>query len=254
MGEDPARRADEVAALRLGIELGVKLIDTAEMYADAEAVVGEAVAGRRDEVLIVSKVLPQNASYEGTLQAAERSLRRLGTDRIDLYLLHWPGSHPLEKTYAAFERLIEEGKIRHAGVSNFDANEMAASEKLAAGPRMVTNQVLYNLQRRGIERRLLPWCREREVAVMAYSPVEQARLPAGGVLADIAAEHGRTPYQIAVAWTIREPGVVTIPKATQPAHVRENAVVAEIELSSEDVRRLDAAFPAPGRDVPLDIL
>ena len=178
MGERTGRRREEIAALRLGLDLGMTLIDTAEMYADggAEEVVAEAVAGRRDEVFLVSKVLPSNASREGTLQAAEASLRRLRTDRIDLYLLHWPGRYPLGETYEAFELLAEQHKILHYGVSNFDAESMCRSERLPAGGKVAVDQVLYNLQRRGIEGRLLPWCRERGVTVMAYSPLDQENL------------------------------------------------------------------------------
>jgi len=256
MGESRARRAEEVAALRLGIDLGMTLIDTAEMYAagGAEEVVGEAIAGRRDDVFLVSKVLPDNASRAGTLRAAERSLERLRTDRIDLYLLHWPGSHPLRGTLAAFERLVEQGKILHYGVSNFDSDELSAAELLPGGPAIGANQVLYNLERRGAERRLFPWCRERDVAIMAYSPLEQGRLSERGALERVAARHGVTPTQVAVAWTLRLPQVVSIPKAGRREHVRQNAAAAEIELTADDLAELDRDYPAPSRDVPLETL
>jgi diketogulonate reductase-like aldo/keto reductase len=256
MGESAGRRDQEVAALRLGLDLGVRLIDTAEMYGDggAEEVVSEAIAGRRDDLLLVSKVLPHNASGDGTLQAAERSLRRLRTDRIDLYLLHWPGPHPLEETYAAFESLRRQGKIRHYGVSNFDTDAMERSEALEAGGTVVANQVLYNLSRRGIERGLLPWCRRRGVVVMAYSPLEQARLAPRDALRTVAVRHGCTELQVALAWTIREPGVVTIPKASHADHVRDNVSALDLRLTAEDLDDLDRAYPAPDRDVPLETL
>jgi len=256
MGERPDQRSREVAALRLGLDLGLSLIDTAEMYADGEAerVVAEAIAGRRDEVLLVSKVLPSNASYEGTLRAAERSLERLCTDRIDLYLLHWPGEHPLEETLRAFVRLQEEGKIRGYGVSNFDRESLERVDGLPGGDSIAADQVLYNLTRRRIERRIVPWCRERGITIMAYSPLQQGRLDRGETLREIARRNGCTSYQIALAWTIRDPGVVTIPKARDPYHVRENAAVAGIELSEADRVALDREFPAPRGDLPLETL
>jgi diketogulonate reductase-like aldo/keto reductase len=256
MGEDPARRRTEVAALRLGIELGMTLIDTAEMYADggAEEVVGEAIHDVRDEIFLVSKVLPQHASREGVVRAAEHSLRRLRTDRIDLYLLHWPGSEPLEETLAGFERLAAQGKIGAYGVSNFDGAEMAAAEDLPGGSGIAANQVLYNLTRRGVERRLLPWCAERRIAVLAYSPVEQGRLPAKNALARVARRHGATTFAVAIAWTIRNENIVAIPKASRLEHVRENAGASDLCLTEEDLADLDRAFPVPGRDVPLEML
>ncbi len=251
MGESPASRKAEIAALRLGLDLGLYMIDTAEMYADggAEEVVAEAIEGRRDEVFLVSKVLPDNASREGTVRAAEAGLRRLRTDRLDLYLLHWPGSHPLADTYEAFERLVEAGKIRHFGVSNFDVSDMEHSETLAAGARVTANQVLYNLGRRGIEDRLVPWCRGREIPIMAYTPLEPAPNRA---LNEVAARHGVSTQRIALAWTIREPGVVTIPKASRPEHVRDNAAAADIRLTARDLEQLDAAYPAPPPGHPLE--
>ncbi len=254
MGEHRRTRAAEVAALKLGIDLGMTLIDTAEMYGDggAEEVVARAIAGRRDEVFLVSKVLPSNASYAGTLRAAERSLRRLATDRIDLYLLHWPGRHPLEQTYQAFHELQQQGKILHYGVSNFDADEMQRSEALPGGERVGVNQVLYNLRRRGIERRLLPWSQQNAVAIMAYSPLDRAQLLRSERLRRIADARGCSPYQIALAWTLREPGVITIPKAVDPEHVRENAAVANIALTAEELAELDRDFPRPAHDLPLE--
>ena len=256
MGERARRRAAEVSALRLGIDLGMTLIDTAEMYAEggAEEVVAEAIEGRRDEIFLVSKVLPYNASKQGTLRAAERSLGRLRTDRLDLYLLHWPGSHSLQDTYEAFELLVEQGKIRHYGVSNFDLHRMEASEGLPAGRGVGVNQVLYNLRRRSIERQLLPWCAEREVAIMAYSPLEQGRMSRGGALSSVAKRHGATAHQIALAWVLRQPQLVAIPKASDLEHMRENVAAAEIELTAEDLAELDSGFPPPDRDVPLDML
>jgi len=254
MGESPARHESEVDALRLGLDLGLTLIDTAEMYGDggAEEVVAEAIEGHRDEVFLVSKVLPHNASREGTLRAAERSLKRLRTDRIDLYLLHWPGSYPLEDTFAAFEQPVEQGKVCHYGVSNFDVADMERSEALPAGAAVTTNQVLYNLERRGIERRLLPWCAERGILLMAYSPLEHARLVRTRALKAVAARHDCTPYQAALAWTIRHPGVVTIPKAGHPLHVHENVAALAVRLTERDLADLDQAFPPPDGDVPLE--
>lgn len=254
MGEDPRRREAEIRALTLGLDLGLRLLDTAEMYGGggAERVVAAALRGRRDGALIVSKVLPENASRAGTIAAAERSLERLDTDRIDLYLLHWSGSHPLDETYEAFERLREAGKILHYGVSNFDVDEMEHSETLHGGGAVAVNQVLYNLQRRGIEHRLLPWCRERRVAVMAYSPLEQGTLPGKSALDAVAERHGRSPAQVALAWTIREPGVMTIPKASRPEHVRECVAAADLALCAADLAELDRAFPRPRRPIPLE--
>jgi diketogulonate reductase-like aldo/keto reductase len=250
MGERASLRRDEVNALRLGLDLGMNLIDTAEMYGDggAEEVVAEAISGRRDEVYLVSKVLPHHASRTGTIDACEGSLRRLRTDAIDLYLLHWPGSHPVEETVAGFEALVRQGKIRHWGVSNFDVDEMAGLEGAAA------NQVLYNLRRRGIERNLLPWCEGRGIAVMAYSPLEQGRLRRSPGLEAVARRHGATPSQVALAWVLRHDAVVAIPKATNAEHVRENRKAAELVLAPEDLADLDRDFPRPPRDVPLETL
>lgn len=256
MGEDGSRFSDEVAALRLGLDLGVTLIDTAEMYGSggSERVVAEAVAGRRDEVFIVSKVLPSNASRRGMIAACERSLKNLSTDRIDLYLLHWVGSVPFEETVEAFERLKRDGKIRHWGVSNLDTDDMEDLAALLSGQNCQTDQVLYNLSRRGPEFDLLPWCRQRSMPVMAYSPVEQGRLARNARLDAIAGRHGATPAQVALAWVLAQDGVIAIPKAVQPDHVRQNVAALEIELSADDLAELDRAFPPPGRKSPLEMI
>jgi diketogulonate reductase-like aldo/keto reductase len=262
MGARRTERAAEVAALQLGFDLGQTLVDTAEMYADggAEEVVGEAIQGRRNEVFVVTKVLPRNASRRGTLAAAERSLRRLRTDRIDLYLLHWDGPHPLAETLAAFAELRRQGKVLHYGVSNFDLKDMVEVERTPDGAGVCADQVLYNLMRRGIERNLLPWCAERNIAVMAYTPLEQGRLAEPGrsrqrrVLQQVARRHDATPSQVALAWTIRNPEVVAVVKAARPKHVRENAAAADFRLEADDLRELDAAFPVPDRDIPLETL
>jgi len=255
MGESASRRADEIKALRLGLDLGMRLIDTAEMYADggAEELVGEAVAGRRDEVFLVSKVWPHNASRSGAVAACERSLKRLRTDRIDLYLLHWPSTHPLSETIAAFEAVRRDGKVRYWGVSNFDVDDM--EKTLAAGGEAVAaNQVLYNLTRRGVEFDLFPWLAERHVPVMAYSPVEQGRLARNAALERIATAHNATAAQIAIAFTLLRPDVISIPKATSLEHVRENAVAADIVLSESDREVLDTAFPPPKRKRGLEMI
>jgi diketogulonate reductase-like aldo/keto reductase len=256
MGEDPARRPEEVKALRHGLDLGLSLIDTAEMYGEggAEEVVGEAVAGRRDEVFLVSKVYPHNASREGTIAACERSLRRLGTDRIDLYLLHWRGAYPLAETVEAFERLRRGGKIRHWGVSNLDTDELEELLSVPGGAGCATDQVLYNLSRRGIEWDLLPWCRERGIPVMAYSPIEQGRLPTRGVLTELGQRHGASPFQVALAWVLAQPGVIAIPKASRLEHVAANARALELELTPEDLAAIDRCFPPPDGKEPLEML
>lgn len=249
MGEDGRRRADEANALKLGLDLGMTLIDTAEMYASggAEQVVAEAIAGHRDEVFLVSKVLPSNASRAGVKRACENSLRHLATDRIDLYLLHWPGSVPLMETVGAFEALKAAGKIRHWGVSNFDTDEMEELVRLPAGGNVQTNQVLYNLSQRGVEFDLAPWSRQRGMPLMAYSPVDQGVLARNARLDAIAARHGATPAQIALAWVMAQEGVIAIPKASRPEHIRQNAATLDIELTSEDFAEIDRAFPPPRR-------
>lgn len=256
MGERGSDRAAESAALRHGLDLGLGLIDTAEMYGSggAEEVVGEAIDGRRDEVFLVSKVFPHNADRRGAVEACERSLRRLGTDHLDLYLLHWRGGTPLDETLEAFEELRDNGKIRHFGVSNLDTDDMRELWGQAVGSDCAVNQVLYNLTRRGIEFDLLPWCRERELPVMAYSPIEQGRLLGDPVLGRVAERHGVTPAQIAIAWVLAGDGLCAIPKAATRGHVEENHAALEIRLSEDDLAELDAQFPAPDRATPLDIL
>lgn len=256
MGESKAKLRDEVAALQLGIELGMTLIDTAEMYADgmAEQVVGAAINGRRDDVFLVSKVLPQNASRAGTIAACERSLKRLRTDRIDLYLLHWRGGVPLHDTITAFNDLRRAGKIRLWGVSNFDTSDMDELERLSNATAVATNQVLYNLSRRGIEHDLVPWCRRHNLPIMAYSPIEQGRLLKNATLKAVAARHNATAAQAALAWLLRQSGIIAIPKASRPEHVRENHAALEIRLTRQDLAELDAAFPPPSGPQPLEML
>lgn len=247
MGEDRRRAADEEAALKLGIELGLNLIDTAEMYGDghAEEIVARAAAGRRDRLFIVSKVLPYNASRSGTIEACERSLRRLKTDRIDLYLLHWPGSVPIEETLAGFDRLQRDGKIRRHGVSNFSAADMRKWAALAGGEQVVANQILYNLGRRGPEWDVIPWCRERQIAIMAYSPLEQGRILNNRALREVATRYGASAAQVALAWLLRQDGMMVIPKATSQDHVRDNFSALQLKLGDDDLTALDRAFPPP---------
>ncbi|TPL99928.1 aldo/keto reductase [Mesorhizobium sp. B2-3-11] len=256
MGEDSRRRSEEVDALKLGLDLGVTLIDTAEMYAGggAEEVVAKAIAGRRAEVFLVSKVLPSNASQAGLQRACENSLKRLATDRIDLYLLHWPGSVPLSETVEAFEALKKAGKIRHWGVSNFDTDEMQELGLLSDGDKVQTNQVLYNLVRRGPEFDLTPWMRKRGIPLMAYSPVEQGALAYNARLAEVAARHSATAAQIALAWVIQQDGVIAIPKAGSQAHVRQNFAALDIKLTPQDIADLDSAFPPPSRKSGLEMI
>ena len=253
-GEGQRSRAEEAAALRLGIDLGMTLIDTAEMYADggAEEVVADAIAGQRDRVFLVSKVYPHNATRRGVRTACERSLARLRTDRIDLYLLHWRGAVPLAETVAGFEELVASGKIARWGVSNLDVGEL---RELPDPGACASDQVLYNLEHRGPEFDLLAFCARFAMPVMAYSPVGQGgavlRSPA---LNTVAARHKATPAQVAVAWTLRTPGMISIPKAGDGAHVRENAAAAEIKLDEDDLAELDAAFPPPRRKRGLAML
>lgn len=258
MGEDARIRKDEVAALRLGLELGVTLIDTAEMYGSgvAEEIVAEAVAGRRDELFIVSKVLPSNASRSRTIAACERSLKRLNTDRIDLYLLHWRDGTPLEQTVEAFIALSEAGKIRRWGVSNFDMDDMVDLLALSRGrgEACAGNQVLYNLTRRGIEFDLMPLCREHGMPIMAYSPIEQGRMLRNPELVRIAKSIGATPAQVALAWLMQQDGVIAIPKATNAAHLRENIGALDLKLDEETLAALDRAFPPPKRRESLAML
>jgi diketogulonate reductase-like aldo/keto reductase len=256
MGETSRLRQDEIAALKLGLDLGMTLIDTAEMYGTggAEEVVAEAVAGRRDECFIVSKVLPENSTRAGVVAACERSLKRLKTDRIDLYLLHWRGAPKLEETLAGFEALIASGSIRYWGVSNFDVGDMEELFALKGGTACASNQVLYNLRRRGIEAGLIPWCRERNVPIMAYSPVEQGRLLRERVLTAVAIRHRATPAQIALAWVLRQSDMMVIPKASTAAHVRENRAALEIRLTDQDLGELNRGFPPPKSRRPLELL
>ncbi len=253
MGERKRERAQEVAALRLGIELGMTLIDTAEMYGEgaAEEVVAEAIEGQRDHVFLVTKVYPHNANATALPKACARSLRRLRTKVIDLYLLHWRGSTPLEETVEAFEKLRAEGKIRHWGVSNFDVADLEELDRSACA----SNQVLYNLEARGIEFDLLPWSRVHRLPVMAYSPVGQGGdLLQHPALVEIARRHDATPAQIALAWVLRQPQVIAIPKASDPDHVRANAAAAKLRLSEKDLSDLDAAFPPPRKKQTLAML
>ena len=255
MGEDAGKRTAEIAALREGIDLGASLIDTAEMYGDGrtETLVGQAIEGRRERVFLVSKAYPQNSGRRSLPVACERSLGRLGTDRIDLYLLHWRGGVPLAETIEAFAKLQSEGKIRHWGVSNLDVDDMQELEA-SGGAACATNQILYNLSRRGPEFELLPWLAERHIPAMAYSPIEQGRLPRTGALADVARACGATPYQVALAWTMRRGDVIAIPKASKSQHVRENIGALDVKLDATHLAALDAAFPPPRRKTALDML
>jgi diketogulonate reductase-like aldo/keto reductase len=255
LGERPARRRDEIAALRTGLDLGMTMIDTAEMYGDgaSEELVGEAIAGRRAEVFLVDKVLPANASRRGTVQACHRSLRRLRVDHIDLYLLHWRGRYPLAETVEAFVELVDTGDIGQWGVSNFDLSDM--TELLEAGGNScTTDQILYNPTRRGPEYDLLPWLREHRIPATAYSPIEQGRLLGHPRIAEVAARHGATPAQVALAWLLRQEMVATIPRSSEPEHTRENAGARDLRLTEEDVAELDAAFPPPVGPQPLEML
>jgi diketogulonate reductase-like aldo/keto reductase len=256
MGESQRAFDDEVAALRLGLDLGMTLIDTAELYGEggAEEVAAEAVKGRRDGCFIVSKVKPENSTRAGTIAACERSLRRLKTDRIDLYLLHWRGRPRLEETLAGFEALLDKGAIRYFGVSNFDVEDMEALFALHGGHACASNQVVYNLRRRGIEFGLVPWSRAHHVPIMAYSPIEQGRLGRDRTLAAIAARHDATPSQIALAWVLRQPDMMVIPKASNAMHVRDNRAALDISLSQDDLAELDRAFPPPTGHRPLELL
>jgi diketogulonate reductase-like aldo/keto reductase len=260
MGEVPSAKAAEVAALRLGMDLGMSLIDTAEMYGEggAEEVVGEAIAGMRAEAFLVSKVYPHNADRRGVQAACERSLRRLGTDHLDLYLLHWRGAVPLAETLEGFEALKRAGKIRDFGVSNFDLDDMREAEGLPGGKHIAVNQVLYNLARRGIEWNLLDWCQARGLPVMAYSPLEsspseQANMLGRPALQAVAARHDASAAQIALAWLLRQEGVVAIPKAVTPAHVRANRAALDILLSADDLAELDRGFAPPQRPIALEM-
>jgi diketogulonate reductase-like aldo/keto reductase len=256
MAESGAGRREAIAALQLGLDLGMTVIDTAEMYGEGavEEIVGEAIAGRRDEVFLVTKCYPQNASRKRMVEACNRSLKRLRTDRIDLYLLHWPASVPIEETLDTFMRLKDEGRILDYGISNFDARGIQRVWSAPGGGGIVTNQVLHNLSRRGIEWDLLPWCRKRNLPVMAYTPLGQGELLRDPVLATIGARHDATPAQIALAWLLHKDGVLAIPKAGRAAHVEENRKAADIRLTPSDLAEIDAAFPPPSGPTPLAIL
>lgn len=256
MAESGAGRREAIGSLQLGLDLGMTVIDTAEMYGEGavEEIVGEAIAGRRDEVFLVTKCYPQNASRKRMVEACNRSLKRLRTDRIDLYLLHWPGSVPIEETLDTFMQLKDEGRILDYGISNFDARGIQRVWSAAGGGGIVTDQVLYNLSERGIEWDLLPWCRKRGLPLMAYTPLGQGALLRDPALAKIGARHGATPAQIALAWLLHKDGVLAIPKAGRVAHVQENRKAADIKLTSADLAELDAAFPPPSTATPLAIL
>ena len=254
MGEDPRRAADETRAILAGLDVGMTVIDTAEMYGDGstETWLGEALAGRRDEVFLVSKAVPRNASRDRLSRSCEASLRRLRTDRLDLYLLHWPGSVPLAETVAGLEALKAAGKVRAWGVSNFDVEDMQALFE-AGGEGCAANQVLYNVTRRGPDHDLVPWRSERAIPLMAYSPVEQGRLPVGGALAEVAGRHGASPFQVALAWTMRD-GALSIPKAASLTHVKLNRAAADLTLDADDLAALNSEFPPPTRKRALEML
>lgn len=251
-------RASAIRAIRAGLDLGMTHVDTAELYGsgEVETIVAEAIAGRRDEVFLASKVMPQNASRKGTLTHCDRSLKRLGTDHLDLYLLHWPGSHPLEDTFAAFEELKRAGKIRNYGVSNFDVHELDEALAITGEEKIACNQVLYHLGERAIEHGVIPWCERHGVAIVAYSPFGSGDFPsprsAGGrVLAEIAKAHGATPRQVALSFLLRRPTIFAIPKASREDHVRDNAAADALRLTNDEVARIDAAFPpGPPRSLP----
>ena len=256
MGDQRDTRTEEISTLQLGLDLGLKLIDTAEMYGDgkAEELVGEAIAGRRDQAFLVSKVYPHNASRKGAIAACERSLKRLRTDRIDLYLLHWRGNIPFSETLEGFLALQKAGKIRRYGVSNMDLDDMQELFSLPGGEAVATNQLLYNLTRRGIEWDLLPWLRGKRVPVMAYSPIEQSRLLCNPKLIDFTQRHGMTPVQAALAWLMAKGDVIAIPKTGRRERVKENLGALEHELSAAQLAELDRLFPPPKAPVPLEML
>jgi diketogulonate reductase-like aldo/keto reductase len=256
MGENSKNRQSEIDALRHGLDLGLSLIDTAEMYGEggAEEVIAQAIGNRRSEVFLVSKVYPHNASKQGVVAACERSLKRLNTDHLDLYLLHWRSSVPLAETLDAFHTLQQAGKIRSYGVSNFDVEDMEEASRLKGESEIVTNQVLYNLMRRGIEWDLLPWCRKRSIPVMAYSPIEQGRLLNHQTLKTIAQERGVTAAQVAIAWLLHQDNVIVIPKSSRIDHVEQNYAALNLQLSAEELAILDTAFPPPTKPVSLEML
>ncbi|MBM0745294.1 aldo/keto reductase (plasmid) [Phormidium sp. CLA17] len=256
MGENASNRQTEINALRHGLDLGLSLIDTAEMYGEggAEEVIAPAIANRRSEVFLVSKVYPHNASKKGAIAACERSLKRLQTDYLDLYLLHWRGSVPLAETLDAFQTLRQAGKIRSYGVSNFDTEDMQEAIHLKGGNTIATNQVLYNLMRRGIELNLLPWCRQQGIPIMAYSPIEQGRLLNNQTLKAVAQNRGVTAAQVAIAWLLHQKDVIVIPKSSRIEHVEQNRAALDLKLTAEELAALNAAFPPPTKPVPLEML
>jgi diketogulonate reductase-like aldo/keto reductase len=256
MGDKRETRAEEISTLQLGLDLGLKLIDTAEMYGEgkAEELIGEAIAGRRDQAFLVSKVYPHNASRKGTIAACERSLKRLRTDCIDLYLLHWRGNLPFGETLEGFLTLQKAGKIRYYGVSNMDLDDMQELFSLPGGEAVATNQLLYNLTRRGIEWDLLPWLRGKRIPVMAYSPIEQSRLLRNPKLVDFTKRHGMTPAQAALAWLMAKGDIITIPKTGRRDRVKENLGALDYELSADQLAELDRLFPPPKAPVPLEML
>ena len=258
IGDDRSSRAAEQGALRTGLELGMNLIDTAEMYGNgrSEQLVAEVIAGKREQVYLVSKVLPENATRDGAVAACEQSLKRLKTDYLDLYLLHWRGSVPFEETLEAFTALRERGSIRHYGVSNFDVADIEETQALQGGTGIATNQVLFNLENRGVEWALLPWCRKQAIPLMAYSPLgsDSRRLRTHPVLKAMAARLGASSSRIALAWLLRQPDVVVIPKASSEAHVRDNHAALAFEISADDLEKLDRSFPPPKRPTPLAMI
>ena len=256
MGESAARRAAEVAALRAGLDLGIGLVDTAEMYGEggAEEVVGAALRGRGAAVQVVTKFYPHHAGGRELRAACERSLERLGVEAIDCYLYHWRGSVPLQETVRGLEALVSAGRIRRWGVSNFDVGDLEELVAIPGGEKVAANQVLYNLAHRGIEFDLLPWCAARGIDVMAYSPLDEGRLLAHKALAAVAARVGATPAQVALAWTMRHPGVCSIPKAARLEHVRANHAAAGLALDAGALAELDRAFPPPRRKRALEMI
>lgn len=250
MGRNSSRRKEEAAALFAGIEMGMTMVDTAEMY-DNEKFIGQTINGVRDKVFLVSKVHPSNADYQGTIHACENSLRKLNTDYLDMYLLHWKGKHPFSETIEAMTELQQSGKIRMWGVSNIDLPDMEEIENIPGGYACDTNQVLYNLQERGVEYDLIPWAQRYEMPIIAYSPIGEGKLKDNSALKTVAEKHEATPVQIALAWTIRQPGVIAIPKAGTVEHVRENFAALSVSLDADDLKILDAAFPPPTRKIPL---
>lgn len=253
MAEDRSKRASEIATVRLALDLGMTLLDTAEMYGEgrAEELLAEALAGQRDRAFIVSKVYPHNATRKGTIAACERSLKRLKTDRIDLYLLHWRGNVPLAETLEAFTELQKAGKIRHHGVSNLDVADLEELWRLPGGKACATDQVMYNLARRGIEWNLLPWCRKRQLPVMAYCPIERADLQKDRKLGDFAKRHGMTWAQAALAWLLSKPDVIVIPKTSRPERLRENHEALKFKLDPAQLAELDRLYPPPKSELPL---